>query len=176
MALDSILNFFKLPDDDYEEEGYEASGSYEDYDEPIYSTQSTARKRAPKPIRETVVEEDTKKNGFVGASKAKVVSMNRGNVIEMDIVKPRDFDASKEIGDILMSGHPVIINLEGFDTQEAQRVVDFVSGCVFAIHGSMKTIARNIFLFVPDNVEINTDSLGYTDDTQVPSPKLNNEF
>lgn len=181
MALDSILNFFKLPsDDDYEEDDYETGGSgysYDEYDDPGYSRQSTARKRVPKPVKEVVEpEEDTKKNGFVGSTKAKVVSMNRGNSIEMNIVKPTKFDEASEIGDILISGHPVIVNLEGFDTQDAQRVVDFVSGCVYAIRGSMKTIARNIFLFVPENVEINTDALGYSDSSQMSAPKINSEF
>lgn len=179
MALDSILKLFKLPDDDYEEDDYETEGgySYDEYDDPAYSRQSTARKRAPKPVKEmSEPEEETRKSGFLGSSKAKVVSMNRGNAIEMNIVKPTKFDEASEIGDILISGHPVIVNLEGFDTQDAQRVVDFVSGCVYAIRGSMKTIARNIFLFVPENVEINTDALGYSDASQMSAPKINSEF
>lgn len=178
MAFDSLLNFFKLPpDEEYDEDGYDTddqyNNSYEDsaYEEPVVRKKPIAR---PRPIAEEK-EEEPKKSGFLG-SKPKVVSMNRGGgSMAVNIVKPTTFEDSEEICNMLLSGHPVVVNLEGFDPADAQRIMDFIYGCIYSINGKYHQISRYIFIFSPENVDISGDSLSYTTNP-AKMPTISREF
>lgn len=178
MAFDSLLNFFKLPpDNEYEEDGYEDDeeryGGYEDsdYDEPVVRKKSIAR---PRPVAEDK-EDEPKKSGFLG-SKPKIVSMNRGGgSMAVNIVKPTVFEDSQEICNMLLTGHPVVVNLEGFDPADAQRIMDFIYGCIYSINGKYHQISKYIFIFSPENVDISGDSLSYAANS-VKMPTISREF
>ena len=62
----------------------------------------------------------------------------------------------------------VILNLEALDKQEAQRVVDWMAGSAFAIHGQTVWIENKTFLFVPHCVEVTSPDI----EEFPPSPKL----
>ena len=108
MGLDSILNFFKIPDDfddEYEEEYVE---------EPV-------KAKPVKPQRQPVSQENDyeepapkQRSGFLG-SKPKVVPMNR-TMMEVSIIKPTTFEDSQNICNMLLSGRPVVVNLEAMNT------------------------------------------------------------
>lgn len=177
MAFDSLLNFFKLPpEDEYEDDGYDTEERYSAYDEesaeePVVRKKPIAR---PHPVTEEK-EEEPKKTGFLG-SKPKVVSMNRGGgSMSVSIVKPSDFEDSQEICNTLLSGHPVVVNLEGFDPADAQRIMDFISGCIYSINGKYHQISKYIFIFSPENVDISGDSLSYTTNS-AKMPTISREF
>lgn len=176
MAFDSLLNFFKLPpEDEYEDDGYDTEeryGAYEESaEEPVVRRKPIAR---PHPATEEK-EEEPKKTGFLG-SKPKVVSMNRGGgSMSVSIVKPSDFEDSQEICNTLLSGHPVVVNLEGFDPADAQRIMDFISGCIYSINGKYHQISKYIFIFSPENVDISGDSLSYTTNS-AKMPTISREF
>ncbi len=162
MGINSILNFFKIPDD-YEDE-YE-----EEYIE-----------ERPKPSRSIEREpeyDDTSKqqrSGFLG-SKPKVVPMNNRSSMEVNIIKPNTFEDSQSICNTLLSGRPVVVNLEGFDPDDAQRIMDFISGCIYAIKGQYHQISKYIFIFTPENVDISGDSLSL-DGNSAKMPTINREF
>lgn len=166
MGINSILNFFKIPDD-FDDE-------YEDeyVDEPVRSKSS---RQTPVQKQEDVFEETPKqRSGFLGA-KPKVVSMNNRSMMEVNIIKPNAFEDSQNICNMLLSGRPVVVNLEGFDPDDAQRIMDFVSGCVYAIRGQYHQISKYIFIFTPENVDISGDSLSFNGDT-ASMPTINREF
>jgi cell division inhibitor SepF len=178
MGLDGLLNFFKLPPDDEYEDEYDTDSRYREheYEEPAHEEPVVRKKpiARPHPAAEER-EEDTKKTGFLG-SKPKVVSMNRGgSAMAVSIVKPTTFDDSQTICNILLSGQPVVVNLEGFDTTDAQRIMDFISGCIFSINGKYQQIAKFIFIFSPENIDISGDSLSYTTGS-TKMPTLSREF
>ncbi len=50
-----------------------------------------------------------------------------------------------------------IMTLEGFDTEQAQRIIDFISGAVFAIEGKFNRISRYIFICSPGSIDISQD-------------------
>lgn len=163
MGINSILNFFKIPDD-YEDE-YE-----EEYvEEPVKTTKSA---RAPR--REEEYEEAAKQRGFL-SSKPKVVPMNNRAMMEVNIIKPTTFEDSQNICNMLLSGRPVVVNLEGFDPDDAQRIMDFISGCIYAIKGQYHQISKYIFIFTPENVDISGDSLSF-DGATAKMPTINREF
>ena len=48
----------------------------------------------------------------------------------------------------------VVLNLENVDKAMSRRVVDFLSGCVYALSGSVKKIAQSAYLFCPHNMDV----------------------
>ncbi len=144
MGINSILNFFKIPDD-YEDE-YE-----EEYvEEPV-------RTKPSRTVSNDNDPDDTPKQrtGFLG-SKPKVVPMNR-TMMEVSIIKPNTFEDSQNICNMLLAGRPVVVNLEGFDPDDAQRIMDFISGCIYAIKGQYHQISKYLFIITPENVESCSD-------------------
>ena len=163
MGINSILNFFRIPDD-YEED-YE-----DDYEEETVKESRPVRNQR----REGNIDDSTKQRGFLN-SKPKVVSMNNRAMMEVSIIKPTTFEDSQNICDMLLSGRPVVVNLEGFDPDDAQRIMDFISGCIYAIKGQYHQISKYIFIFTPENVDISGDSLAI-DGATAKMPTLNREF
>lgn len=170
MGLNSILNFFRL--DDEEDVDYMES-SYDDMAEEQEELQMR-RKQAQRPRTQEVFEDEPKqRSGFLGA-KPKVVPMNR-STMEVNVIKPHSFEDSQEICNMLLSNRPVIVNLEGFDPDDAQRIMDFISGCIYAINGKYHQISKYIFIFSPENVDISGDSLSIDGNTAA-MPVINREF
>src|SRR6478672_6324362 len=52
---------------------------------------------------------------------------------------------------------PVIINLQGTDTELSKRLIDFASGLTYALEGGMQRIADKVFLLTPRNVEVSAE-------------------
>lgn len=73
------------------------------------------------------------------------------------IQKPSAFEDSEAICDMLIRGQAVVVNLEGFNPDDAQRIMDFLSGCIYAMDGKLNQIAKYIFLFSPDGVDVSGD-------------------
>lgn len=82
---------------------------------------------------------------------------NMGSAMGIKVMKPTSFGDSQAICDVLLSGKATIINLEGFDVELAQRVMDFVSGAVYAVNGKLHPISSYIFIISPENVDISGD-------------------
>lgn len=96
--------------------------------------------------------------------------------LEVCIMKPTSFEDSQDICDMLLTGRASVVNLEGFDPTEAQRIMDFISGCVYAINGKLHQISRYIFIFSPDTIDISGDYLELVPDEGFEVPTLNKEF
>ncbi len=170
MGLNSLLNFFKLDGIDDEYDDYE----YDDLEEESTPQVKASNSRKAASARETY--EDTAKTGrssFLN-SKPKVVSLNR-SMMEVKIVQPTSFEDSQEICNTLLESKPVVVNLEGFDPDDAQRIMDFISGCIYAINGKYHQISKYIFIFTPENVDISGDSLSLGDGTAT-MPTISREF
>ncbi len=52
---------------------------------------------------------------------------------------------------------PVILNLQGTDTELSKRLIDFSSGLTYALNGGMQRIADKVFLLTPRNVEVSAE-------------------
>lgn len=94
------------------------------------------------------------------ADKPKVVQFRNSSYREelgLYVSKPKSFSECQDISDILVGGTAVVINLEDFDDELAQRIMDFVSGTVYAINGTLNTIAKRIYLVSPESVTISGD-------------------
>ena len=89
--------------------------------------------------------------------KRKVVNMPQTQQIKMVISQPTTFDQSQEICEFLKDKKSVIVNLEYVNKDVARRIVDFISGGVYALDGHIQKISNSIFLIAPMNYEITNE-------------------
>ena len=107
-------------------------------------------------------EEDTEvedRKQFFGR-KNKVVPMQQtqqANAIKMVISQPTSFEQSDEICSFLKERKSVIVNLEYVNKEVARRIVDFISGGVYALDGYIQKVSNSIFLVAPSNYEITNE-------------------
>ncbi|MGG2199393.1 MULTISPECIES: cell division protein SepF [Paenibacillus] len=90
----------------------------------------------------------------VRKTKGNIVSIHSQKNIRVVLHEPRSYEETQEIADHLRSRRPVVVNLHRVRTDQATRIVDFLSGTVYALNGSISKIGPNIFLCTPDTVEI----------------------
>ena len=89
--------------------------------------------------------------------KAAIFNIHSQKQVRVIVSEPLTYDEAQGIVDNLKNRSPVIVNLERADAELARRVVDFVSGACYALNGSLQKVGTGIFLFVPNNMDINTD-------------------
>jgi cell division inhibitor SepF len=70
------------------------------------------------------------------------------------LVQPEKFDAATDIADHLRDRRTVLLNLEKANKEAIRRLVDFLSGVVYAQGGKIKPVAKSTYLITPHNVEI----------------------
>ena len=156
MSLWDNVKKFAQPyaDDDYDDYG-EDDDYLDDYEEP--------EKPAPAPEEEE--EEEADDYGFgpmtsttsaapAAGFSGQVLNMNTGNKQEVVLFRPGSFNDTSKAADDLRNRKAVIVNMENVDKAMARRVVDFLSGCVYALDGDVKKIAQSAYLFCPHNMDI----------------------
>ena len=192
--LDKFMNFLKLTDeDDYDEDDF--YDDYDDYDEKELKREEKRMQREQKreekrgassysqkdygsDYDEPVSFNSRKSTSRPSAGKVVPIHTASPSDVEVNIVKPANFGESQQICQILLDGQPVVVNLEGMDLVEAQRIMDFISGCIYSIAGNMRSVSRFIFIFSPKNIDISGDYIKSvtTSDEVIIIPTLNKEF
>jgi cell division inhibitor SepF len=76
---------------------------------------------------------------------------------EVVVLCPSCFDEASEAVLAVQHLKTVVLHLEGLDPLEAQRIIDFVSGGVYAIDGQSERLGDSVFLFAPSIVSISRD-------------------
>ncbi|HEX5899684.1 MAG TPA: cell division protein SepF [Solirubrobacteraceae bacterium] len=80
----------------------------------------------------------------------------RGDV-RVHLVIPKSFNDAQQIADKFKENIPVVLNLQGIDTDLSKRLIDFASGLTYALDGGMQRIADKVFMLTPRNVEISAE-------------------
>ena len=185
-GFNKILDFMKLNDDEYEEYDDEEIDTEEEPEEaPKKKTfaRSTANSRKTSARQKDELEDmaddwddepevkstrstqahtssrSTRKATPYGRS-SKIVPMHSNitsRSMEVCVSKPDEFDTCQEICDIILSGRAAIINFDAVTTQEAQRIIDFVSGSCYASYGNIKPISDTIVIVTPEDIDITGD-------------------
>ncbi len=73
---------------------------------------------------------------------------------KMILLEPRAFSESQQIADHLKKRNSVVVNLKRVTSDQAKRIIDFLSGCIYAIGGTMQKIGVGIYLCAPKNVNV----------------------
>lgn len=73
---------------------------------------------------------------------------------KMILLEPRAFSEAQTIADYLKSRNTVVVNLKRVTPEVAKRIVDFLSGSVYAIGGDLQKLGNGIFLCTPNNVNV----------------------
>lgn len=93
--------------------------------------------------------DDKKKKGLFGFGKKE--DANVRNVI---ITYPRSYEDVSGIIDSLRSRQAIIVDFRRVAAKDTQRVLDFLSGALYALGGSQERIGDGMFLFTPEGVTI----------------------
>ena len=151
--LDNLKKFVQPYSDDEYEEDYE-----DEMDELEDEVQEPApRSRRPSPFATTSEPETytapATASSTTTAFSGQVLSMGSGKQ-EVVLFHAKNFDSAAKAADELRRKKAVILNMENVDKALTRRVVDFLSGAVYALDGSVKKIAQSTYLFCPHNMDV----------------------
>jgi cell division inhibitor SepF len=73
---------------------------------------------------------------------------------EIKTLKPKNFEEAQAVVDCLRDKLPIIINFEETPEKDVQRIMDFISGSIYALDGNIKPVSSKVFIFAPDNVSL----------------------
>lgn len=166
--LSKMFGFFKMRDDidDYEDDDEDEDEDEDDVPESRFSSRDKfSTKRSS--LREDA-NEDHRKSVFSGSRRTiaeekpnKIVPYNNkkpaNSSLQVSILSPKSIKEACKACDYLSEGKAVVLNLEGISEAEAQRIMDFVFGCMYAINGEYSQISSYIFIFVSQAGELLSD-------------------
>ena len=140
-----------------------ADDDYDDFEEDEEVVETFEEEPAPRPARQrrtppfvtaTTTEDDepvstgSKVTGFSGHV------VGSGAKQEVVLFHPVNFNDTSKAADYLRNKKAVIVNMENVDRAMARRVVDFLSGCAYALDGKVKKIAQSTYLFCPHHMDV----------------------
>lgn len=73
---------------------------------------------------------------------------------KMILVEPRAYSESQQIADHLKSRNSVVVNFKRVTNDQAKRIIDFLSGTLYAINGDLQKIGEGIYLCTPKNIDV----------------------
>jgi cell division inhibitor SepF len=153
-------------DDEWDEDGYVTNEELER----TYSERPNVRRLAPRRRGSTRDFDDWTDPDDSGAAPARTAVRTRPRRAELapvppqpnpsvkvHLVVPRSFNDAQTIADRFKAYTPVILNLQGVDSELSKRLIDFASGLTYALEGGMQRIADKVFLLTPANVEVSAE-------------------
>jgi len=169
MSLWDNVKKFAQPysDDDYDD--YDEDEEFDEYEEEKPARRQPRRAPATAPIPEPEEEDDNYGFGpmttataapapaapVASSYSAPVLSMNKSaSKQEVVLFRPNSFNDITKAADDLCANKAIVVNMEGVDKAMARRVVDFLSGSVYALQGSVNKIAQSAYLFCPHNMDV----------------------
>ena len=142
----------------------EDEDDFDEFDDDVRPTRASRSSSAPAPSRTPSFDldddaDDTASTLGSASSRRtpgsnKVVNIHTTAQMQVVLVKPDRFDNVSDIAEHLRSKHAVVLNLEATNKDVARRLVDFLSGCAYALDGKIKKIAISTYIITPYNVDI----------------------
>ena len=163
-------------DDDYDEDYDDMDDGFEE-ESSRYGSRSSRRDRRSAPVTEETGFEGLSAENDEAVPSFSVSGMSTGfnghvvgsaasNKQQLVLLRPETFNDAPVIATNLRQKKAVVLNLENVDKALARRVVDFLSGCTYAVDGSVKKIAHATYLFCPSNMEISGDLQALSGETE----------
>jgi FtsZ-interacting cell division protein YlmF len=85
------------------------------------------------------------------------VAMNTNENSRLVVYAPNRFEEVQVLVDHMKANRPVIVSLEGLDSDLARSMLDFICGATYALEGSMQKVSGNIFLVAPSDVDVSSN-------------------
>lgn len=99
-------------------------------------------------------EEGSVEEEFYSISNKNYKDEDKDNGSKMILVEPRAYSESQTIADHLKKRNSVVVNLKRVTSDQAKRIIDFLTGCIYAIGGDMQKLGTGIYLCTPKNISV----------------------
>ena len=156
-------------DDDYDDDMDDGFG--EEEPAPRYASRDSRRERRAPAVSEepdfpAADSADSLASSSFSTAAGSISTGFNGHVVgsgvsstkqQLVLVRPETFNDAPAIANNLREKKAIVLNLDNVDKALARRVVDFLSGCTYAMDGSVKKVAHATYLFCPSNMEITGD-------------------
>ena len=103
-----------------------------------------------KKLKDIISDEENNEDSYYTED---AVSIQPGSG-KMILLEPRAFSESQQIADHLKARNTVVVNMKRVTSEQAKRIIDFLSGTVYAIGGDLQKIGVGIFLCTPKNINV----------------------
>ncbi len=120
---------------------------------------------------DTDIMSDDVNNQFYDVNTAE--AMEEDGSTKLVLLEPRAYSETQQIADELKKRNTVVVNLKRVTSDQAKRIIDFLSGTIYAIGGDLQKVGGGIFLCTPNNVKVNgkiteeTDGKDIHDNTDI---------
>lgn len=130
----------------------EDEDDFDEYDDNSRPSRTSRASTAPAPSAFDMDDTDDYSSRRIGNSK--VVNLHTGAQTQLAVVRPTKYDDASDIAEHLRSKHAVVLNLEATNKDVSRRLVDFLSGCAYALDGKITKVTVGTYLITPYNMEI----------------------
>ncbi len=121
-------------------------------------------------LKKMIVDVDDDEEVEEAEKREEMVNAGTGKMI---LLEPRAYSESQQIADHLKKKNTVVVNMKRVTPDQAKRIVDFLSGTVYALGGDLQKIGAGIFLCTPKNVDVEG---AITDDDDKGKKAKNNDI
>ena len=115
-----------------------------------YESRETSKSSVAETTTETV---DKKENSNRG------INMENAQSLQIVLTKPSKFSEVKDIGGDINEQKTVLLNLESVKSEDARRILDFISGVAYANNATIKMTAQKTYIIMPSNVTFTGEDL-----------------
>jgi cell division inhibitor SepF len=125
-----------------------------------YRDRPNVRRLAPRRPRRDDFDDifpDDEPRGSRPTTVLRPVDRPRNGDVRVHLVIPKSFNDAQQVADKFKQAIPVVLNLQGTDSELAKRLIDFASGLTYALDGGMQRIASKVFMLTPRNVQISAE-------------------
>ena len=147
----TLVYFGIAEDEEWDEDGYVTNEELEE------SYRRRDRQNVRRLPSAPEADEWTGEEAARSRQPSRLRSVDSGPPAKVHLVIPRSFNDAQQIADRFKAQIPVILNLQGADTDLSKRLIDFSSGLTYALDGSMQRVADKVFLLTPRNVELSAE-------------------
>ncbi len=102
---------------------------------------------------EEEIEDESNAEQFYKVKKSEILQEDGST--KLVLLEPRAFSETQQIADQLKTRNTVVVNLKRVTSEQAKRIIDFLSGTIYAIGGDIQKVGSGIFLCAPNNVKVN---------------------
>lgn len=164
--IEKMLNTMKLNDDDFDDDDITETPRETKRESSVQERPAPPKRFESRPMRSAQVQSsykeeeetyETVRRAPMRSERVPVPMRSASHGLEVSIMKPKTFEDSKDICDMLKEERAIIINLEGIENEQAQRMMDFMSGAIYSLDAKIHQISGYVFCISPAKVDISGD-------------------